>query len=127
VFSLFFLCPSNQGSNEILTIFISVRNFSTGTTTSFRRMERWTVADHAWIGLERIRRPLGKPACTPRVRATLFFMECSECIRLTAEFDRKERAYATALGMLTASAHMRAPMNTTRSGLSPMKPASIPK
>jgi len=32
-------------------------------------------------------------------------MECSECNRLTDEFGRLERAYATAVGVLTASAH----------------------
>jgi hypothetical protein len=41
----------------------------------------------------------------PRVRATLFSMDCSECIRLTAGFDRLERAYAAKVGILTASAH----------------------
>jgi hypothetical protein len=32
-------------------------------------------------------------------------MECPECKRLTAEFERLERASATAIGMLRASAH----------------------
>ena len=32
-------------------------------------------------------------------------MDCSECYRLAAEFERLARAYATAIGVLTASAH----------------------
>src|ERR1700733_3386735 len=35
-----------------------------------------------------------------------FSTECPQCTRLTADLDRLERAYAAALGVLTARAHI---------------------